>query len=142
VLLELSGDQAVVQLGALKTKVPLVDLILLPRKARTAESGFRKTQAEKLQRAEAARPAPLVSRLPTVDVRGQRVDEAIRALDAGLDRATQEGAEVVHVIHGHGSGALKAAVREHLARSPYVRRARPAAQEEGGDQVTVAELKS
>ena len=47
----------------------------------------------------------------------------------------------MHVLHGHGSGALKSAVREHLARSPYVKRARPAAQHEGGDQVTVAELR-
>ena len=46
----------------------------------------------------------------------------------------------MHVLHGHGSGVLKAAVREHLQRSPYVSRSRPAEQHEGGDGVTVAEL--
>jgi DNA mismatch repair protein MutS2 len=69
-----------------------------------------------------------------------RVDEALRALEEELDRRLREGAEQVHVLHGHGSGALKSAIREHLARSPYVRRARPGESHEGGDAVTVAEL--
>ena len=142
VLVELlSGGQAMVQLGALKTKVPLEDLVPLHRRARAPEVQFKKTKAEKLERAEAARAAPLVSKLPTVDVRGQRVDEAIRSLDEGLDQFLRDGAALVHVLHGHGTGALKGAVREHLARSPYVKRARPAEQHEGGDQVTVVELR-
>jgi DNA mismatch repair protein MutS2 len=69
------------------------------------------------------------------------VDEALRALEETLDARLREGAEEVHVLHGHGSGALKAAIREHLARSPYVRRARAGASHEGGDAVTVAELR-
>ena len=73
-------------------------------------------------------------------MRGLRVDEALRTLDEELDRRLREGAEEVQVLHGHGSGALKAAVREHLARSPYVRRCRPGESHEGGDAVTVAEL--
>jgi DNA mismatch repair protein MutS2 len=73
-------------------------------------------------------------------VRGMRVDEALRALDLELDRALRAGEERVQVLHGHGSGALKAAVREHLQRSPYVSRSRPAEQHEGGDGVTVADL--
>jgi DNA mismatch repair protein MutS2 len=64
----------------------------------------------------------------------------LRKLDEELDVRLREGAERVHVLHGHGSGALKAAVREHLARSPYVRRARPGESHEGGDGITVAEL--
>ena len=46
----------------------------------------------------------------------------------------------MQVLHGHGSGALKAAVREHLQRSPYVSRARPGESHEGGDGVTVVQL--
>ena len=62
------------------------------------------------------------------------------ALEGELDRRLREGAEEVHVLHGHGSGALKSAIREHLARSPYVRRARAGESHEGGDAITVAEL--
>ena len=68
------------------------------------------------------------------------MDEALRELELQLDRHLRAGEETVQVLHGHGSGALKAAVREHLQRSPYVGRARPAEQHEGGDGVTVAEL--
>jgi len=68
------------------------------------------------------------------------VDEALHALDEELDRRLREGASEVHILHGHGSGALKSAIREHLARSPYVRRAHPGESHEGGDAITVAEL--
>jgi DNA mismatch repair protein MutS2 len=138
VVLEVAGDIATVQMGALHSKVALADLA--PAQRPPAAAGFRKSKQEKMQRASEARAAPLELRVPRVDVRGMRVDEALRAVDLELDRCMRQGEETLHVLHGHGSGALKAAVREHLARSPYVSRARPAEQHEGGDGVTVAEL--
>jgi DNA mismatch repair protein MutS2 len=138
VVLEIEDGTATVQMGALRTKVPLQDLVPVGRQVQKA--GFRRTRAERMQRAEQARPAPVQVRIPLLDVRGMRVDEALRALDLELDRALRAGEERVHVLHGHGSGALKAAVREHLQRSPYVSRSRAAEQHEGGDGVTVAEL--
>jgi len=141
VVLEVDGDHALVQMGALKSKVALEDLVPLSRKQRSAQPGFRKTQAEKLRKAEAARAAAPTSAQPQLDLRGMRVDEALRALEEELDRRLREGADEVQVLHGHGSGALKAAIREHLARSPYVRRARPGESHEGGDAITVAELR-
>ncbi|HEY2027968.1 MAG TPA: Smr/MutS family protein [Myxococcales bacterium] len=138
VVLEVNGDQATVQMGALKTKVALEDLVPISRKV--AQAQFKKTKREKLDRAEQARAAPLEVRVPRVDVRGMRVDEALRAIELELDRQLRAGEARVHVLHGHGSGALKSAVRESLARSPYVKRARPAEPHEGGDGITVAEL--
>src|SRR5216684_4525518 len=139
-IIEMAGDYALVQMGAMRSKVPLADLVPLTRKQRGAQAGFRKTAAEKLHRAEAARAAPVTSAQPALDLRGMPVDEALHALDEELDRRLREGAEEVHVLHGHGSGALKSAIREHLARSPYVPRARPGESHEGGDAITVAEL--
>jgi DNA mismatch repair protein MutS2 len=141
VVLELAGDHALVQMGSLKSKVAVEDLVPLTRKQRGAQPGFRKTQAEKLLRAESARAAPVTSALPSLDLRGLRVDEALRALDEELDRKLREGADELHVLHGHGSGALKAAIREHLARSPYVRKATAGELHEGGDAVTIARLR-
>ncbi|HEY4770488.1 MAG TPA: Smr/MutS family protein, partial [Myxococcales bacterium] len=138
VVLEVQDGTATVQMGALRSKVPVQDLLPIARQVRQA--GFRKTKAERMERAEQARAAPVQVRVPVADVRGMRVDEALRAVEQELDRATRAGDERVHVLHGHGSGALKAAVREHLQRSPYVRRSRPADPHEGGDGVTVAEL--
>jgi len=138
VVLEVQDGTATVQMGALRSKVALQDLLPIGREVRQA--GFRRTRAERMERAEQARPAPVQVRVPLLDLRGMRVDEALRAVDLELDRALRAGEPRVHVLHGHGSGALKAAVREHLQRSPYVSRARPAEQHEGGDGVTVAEL--
>jgi DNA mismatch repair protein MutS2 len=138
VVLDLIGDQATVQMGALKTKVALDDLVPIARSVPQAQ--FRKSKREKLDRAEQARAAPLEVKVPRVDLRGMRVDDALRTLELALDRHLRAGEGQVHVLHGHGSGALKAAVRESLARSPYVKRARAAEPHEGGDGVTVAEL--
>ena len=138
VVLEVHDGQATVQLGALKTKVALQDLVPIARDV--AQAGFRKSRKEKLHRAEQARAAPVEVNVPRVDLRGLRVDEALRALELELDRHLRAGEETVHVLHGHGSGALKSAVREHLSRSPYVARTRAAESHEGGDGVTVAQL--
>jgi DNA mismatch repair protein MutS2 len=68
VLLDVSGGQATVQLGALRTKVPVEELVPLARRAQQGDGArFKKTAAEKLSKAEAARAAPVVSRLPTID---------------------------------------------------------------------------
>ena len=74
----------------------------------------------------------------SVDVRGVRAEDALRDVDRLLDEAIRRDHEVVVVIHGHGTGALKKAVREHLARLPFVRRHRPGLPPEGGEGVTVA----
>ncbi len=138
VVLEVQDGQATVQLGALRTKVPVDELAPIARAV--AQAGFRKSRKEKLDRADLVRAAAVEVNVPRVDLRGLRVDEALRSLELELDRHLRAGEETVHVLHGHGSGALKAAVREHLARSPYVTRARAAESHEGGDGVTVAQL--
>jgi DNA mismatch repair protein MutS2 len=54
-----------------------------------------------------------------------------------LDRAIADDVEVVIVRHGHGSGALRKAVREHLPHLGHAHRQRPGLPAEGGDAVTV-----
>ena len=75
-----------------------------------------------------------------IDLRGHTAEEALEQLTAQLDQALLRNAKSVRIIHGHGTGKLKAAIREFLAQSPYVTEFRPGAQEEGGDGVTMAEL--
>lgn len=76
-----------------------------------------------------------------VDVRGQTADEALDRVVAALDRATLDGAPFLRIIHGHGTGRLKAVLREYLKESPYVAEFRPGDKAEGGDGVTVAKLR-
>jgi DNA mismatch repair protein MutS2 len=75
-----------------------------------------------------------------VDVRGRRATDAVSAVRERMDAAAMAGLPQVRVIHGHGTGALRAAVREELARHPLVERAEPAPPEEGGDGATIAYL--
>ena len=55
-----------------------------------------------------------------LDVRGRRADEAREAVRAFVDAAHLAGADEVRVIHGRGTGAVRAAVRDELARHPLV----------------------
>jgi DNA mismatch repair protein MutS2 len=72
-----------------------------------------------------------------VDVRGQATDDALDQVVAALDRAVLDGAPFLRVIHGHGTGRLKSALRDYLKGSPYVENFRPGDRSEGGDGVTV-----
>ena len=74
-------------------------------------------------------------------MRGQRADEALRQVEAFLDRRALDGADSIFVIHGHGTGALRKAVREYLANSRYVARFRPGGPGEGGDGVSVVSVR-
>ena len=75
-----------------------------------------------------------------IDLRGQTAEEALEQLTAQLDQALLSNAKSVRIIHGHGTGKLKAAIRQFLAQSAYVTAFRSGAKDEGGDGVTMAEL--
>jgi DNA mismatch repair protein MutS2 len=79
--------------------------------------------------------------MPRLDVRGLRADDALREVEVFLDRALREGEPTVLVVHGHGTGALRSALRSSLAGSPYVRIYRPGEEHQGGDGVTVVTLR-
>jgi len=72
---------------------------------------------------------------------GQRVEPALAALDDYLDRALLSARPDVRVVHGHGTGRLRDAVREHLRSHPAVAGQRPGAPNEGGDGATVVTLR-
>lgn len=76
-----------------------------------------------------------------VDVRGKATDEALDDVVAALDRATLAGTPFVRIIHGHGTGKLKASLRVYLKDSPYVEEFRPGDRAEGGDGVTIVKLR-
>lgn len=77
----------------------------------------------------------------TVDLRGLRAHEAIAMAEQFLDRSLGAGRKVAFLIHGHGKGALREAVRDAVKASPYVAKSRPGEQREGGDGVTVVWLR-
>lgn len=75
-----------------------------------------------------------------IDLRGQRVDEALSELDQQLDVAMRNKEDRIKVIHGHGTETLKKSIRSFLSRSVYVRQWRSGDNSSGGDGVTWVEL--
>ncbi len=76
----------------------------------------------------------------TLDLRGFRVDEALDAIEAYLDKASLVNLTPVYIIHGHGTGALKQVIRDYLSHSPYVAKFRAGEAAEGGDGVSVVDI--
>ena len=76
-----------------------------------------------------------------LDLRGYRVEEALDEVENYLDKASLANLSPVYIIHGHGTGALKQAVRDFLKTSPYVAKFRAGEDSEGGDGVSVVEIK-
>jgi DNA mismatch repair protein MutS2 len=87
-----------------------------------------------------ARP-PLVAVDQQLDVRGQRAEAARDAVRAYVDEAAMVGVETVRIVHGRGTGALRAAIGEELARHPLVASFELAGPDEGGDGATIATLR-
>ena len=77
----------------------------------------------------------------TLDMRGQRVEEGMDAADKFFDDALMRGHDLVFLLHGHGTGALKDALRSWLKSHPRVRDAAPANAEQGGDAFTIVSLR-
>jgi len=76
-----------------------------------------------------------------INLIGRTVDEATGELEQYLDRAFMAGLERVRIIHGHGAGVLRRAVREFLKSHPHVALITEAPQNEGGQGATLVELR-
>ena len=75
----------------------------------------------------------------TLDIRGQRVDNAEIEIDNALSKAIDSG--VLWIIHGKGTGRLRQGVHEHLKRHSQVEKFELAEQKEGGSGVTIVRLR-
>jgi DNA mismatch repair protein MutS2 len=75
-----------------------------------------------------------------LDLRGATLDEAILDVDRFLDEAFLANLGQVYIIHGKGTGALRAGMQDFLRRHKHVKSYRLGNYGEGGAGVTVAEL--
>ncbi len=134
-----------VDVGGMTVQVKASDL--LPARAPAAAAAPRPVEVRRANAAEeevAATGDPSAAfRTPdnTLDLRGERVDEALDRVDAFLDDASLRQRAWAFILHGHGTGALKAAVRKHLRHSDYVERWDRGNRSQGGDGITVVKLK-
>ena len=117
------------QAGILKMKAHISQLRLLePEKP---------VQSRVLNKASAARPAVPME----VDVRGMNLEEALNAVDTYLADATLAGLNEVSIIHGKGTGVLRAGIQRHLKTHMNVKKYRDGMYGEGEQGVTIVTLK-
>lgn len=130
------NGQIEVRVGALKTKVPLTALTQVPKAKPTA----------KKQRPQPSAPrqggdiTPRTSQTE-LNLLGKTVDEALLEVDQFIDNAVMGGLGTLYIIHGRGTGALRAAIQQHLRAHKGVKKFRLGRYGEGEDGVTVVELK-
>ncbi len=127
-VLSITGREAEIGVGVLRTRAKLIDLewrsSSAPRSGREGEMSVQLAHAPKLE----------------LDLRGLRAEEAVRELEKHLEAAYLSGLPFTRVIHGKGTGSLRKAVREALRDNPVVRAAESGQDGEGGDGVTVVRL--
>lgn len=123
-----------VDMGAMKMKVKKDELAVLdenykePTKQKIPGTSFKSFELKRYEISQ------------TLDLRGYRVEEALDEVENYLDKASLANLTPVYIIHGHGTGALKQAVRDFLKTSPYVAKFRPGEDAEGGDGVAVVDI--
>lgn len=126
------SGEALIQAGILQTRVPASNLRLLEEKQRRAP--IRGVTRNVTSRATAKVTTEC-------DLRGQAADEAVLNLDRFLDSALLSGVDQLTVIHGKGTGTLRAAVQQYLKNHPGVKSFRLGTFGEGESGVTIVELK-
>ncbi len=144
VLTALTEEEAEVQVGMLRIRTRLAELELAggnplvdqpaPAPAPTPRPSASDSPPVPAASFQAASPGM------EIDLRGQRADEALDALERYLDAAYLSGLPFVRIIHGKGTGRLREVVRQVLHGHPHVRSFEGGSDKEGGEGVTVVKL--
>jgi DNA mismatch repair protein MutS2 len=137
----LSESEIEVQIGNLRLRArnndiqrksePLPDTEHPPLNSEPSEPPARTTGPATL-----SRPSPGME----LDLRGQRAEDALEALDRYIENAYLVGMPFVRIIHGKGTGRLRQVIRDALRQSTQVKSFEQGLENEGGDGVTVAHL--
>jgi DNA mismatch repair protein MutS2 len=132
VVLNKPDDKGEVQLqaGIMKLKAHLSQLRLIKEPAK------KQTARVSTQTSAAIRTVPM-----ELDIRGKATDEALPEVDQYLDEAVLASLGEVSIIHGKGTGVLRASIQQHLRHHPHVKAFRLGVFGEGESGVTVVTLK-
>ncbi|HOJ10590.1 MAG TPA: endonuclease MutS2 [Clostridiales bacterium] len=127
-----ANGEAIIQAGIMKINVHVTNLKLVDEQ---------KIEIEKVGAGEIGR-AKAMNISTEIDLRGFNLDDAIDSVDKYLDDASMTGLKSVTLIHGKGTGILRAGIHRHLRTHPHVQSFRLGKFGEGETGVTVVELKS
>ena len=148
VITALGESDAEVQIGSLRVRARLADLVRKGQEQESSEakknpSAALKAGEERKPEAEGSGRAALSStKSPGIELnlRGKLVEDGLEELDRYLERAYSSGLLFVRIVHGKGTGRLREAVRNALKSSPYVASFEEPKDSEGGAGVTVAKM--
>ena len=124
-----------VQAGIIRTRTKIGNLRLLEEAATFTDKDNQKKAVSTYRKKVSS------DCIDEIDLRGKTGDEAWSAVDKYLDDAMLSGFHTVHLIHGKGTGALKAALWQYLRGDKRIRSFRIGQYGEGDGGVTVVELK-
>ncbi|WP_343281824.1 endonuclease MutS2, partial [Ligaoa zhengdingensis] len=130
-----NAGNVMIQVGIMKIKVAQSRLRLDERKNKVTLGGKKGSVGKNItSRAERTGKNEL-------DLRGMTAEEALIELDRFIDGAVLAGLGTITIIHGKGTGALRAAVHRDLKQNKSIKTFRLGVYGEGEDGVTIAELK-
>lgn len=135
--------QIEVKAGLLKIKPQLSDLrVIAETKPEAAKNTMKSRVSSRAVRGEKEPAFTIPTLTNSLDLRGMDANSALDRTWSFIDKAVLRGESFVILIHGHGTDTLKRALRRALAKdAPYALDFRPGETEEGGDGVTVVQLR-
>ena len=125
--------------GTLNLRAGIMSVKLKPDEVYLIEGHAAKQKKQSVTLAGSAAPRAAVS--PEIDLRGMESVEAVNAAEQYIDSAVMGKLKTVTIIHGKGTGALRAAVQQMLKRNKAVKSFRLGRFGEGESGVTIVELK-
>jgi DNA mismatch repair protein MutS2 len=131
------------EFGAVRMRLPHSELLTVEDAATAVvqrNSVARKTSVVRKGVLDVELDGIIPTSLNTVDLRGLTANEGVERAGRFLDQNMRKGEDRFVILHGHGEGRVKAAVREWLASGAYDLKYRPGRPGEGGDGVTVVQL--
>ncbi len=137
-VLSFDGDWAHMEIQGKRLRVRRKELE--PGRAATSKAGKAKSPSRGIVSTPSRSP-DAAGVIPEVHVIGQRLEEALEAVEKALDQAILAGASSVRVVHGHGTGRLREGIRRQFREHRAVERLRPGDRSEGGNGATILELR-
>lgn len=124
-----------VQMGILRSQVHISDLSIIEEPMSITAKQMKRTSTGKMKMGKS------MSVSPEINLLGKTVDEAVAELDKYLDDAYIAHLSPVRIVHGKGTGALRAGIHNYLKRQKHVKSYRLGAFGEGDAGVTIVEFK-
>lgn len=140
-IISLSGREATVALGELKTTIPV-------KRLHAVSPAEAERHRKKISPTQAVRSSGIIDQIhqkrltfrQEIDVRGFRANEAVDAVAYFVDEALQLGVSSVRILHGTGTGALRESIRTYLSGVRGVQHFHDEDVRFGGAGITVVEM--